>query len=301
MRKEVKFIFLLSLILALPFVSAVEVIQVQEPQKPQAISGFAQIFSSTLFWGFVVVMVGLLITGIIAYFLIKWLIQFIKAQSDAFYQIMRTRVKLSFAQRRVAIKTAWWKFWKFDTGIPIRLVSLNEKNKPIISTAIGWYKGDFQSHEGNLYIAFNMKGNHYLWGFIPKIALLVIPNRKEMKIKESDRKGGFNTITLKNIPTADEILQFNGNEVFLYAQGISNIGYFYYPVLKTKDSKIVDLSVPIYASIQEVAINELLYTQTDLYQKAQKKAIDINPFIRAYMKTGDTNQNVEVPSGSANP
>lgn len=305
MKKEMKLeaVLIASILFAflylMPFASAVEVIQVQEPNQPQVVNPFENIgafFSSSFFWWLVGILIIVIVLGVIGYFVVKWAIKYIKLQNDMFYQIRKERIKLASAQKRLPSSWTWYKCWQYRHNPPIRLVRIDKEGKPHISPPVAYYRGDFQGHEGNLYISFNMKGNHYLWGFIPKTELLIIPNKKEMTIRIHKGRGETEDRKFENLPTVNEIVQFNPNEILLYADGISNTNYFYFPVLKTNDGKIIDLSMPIYAGMQELAVTEMMYSQTDMYAKSSKKIVELNPTVRYVSKTGDNNQSVEVPT-----
>lgn len=291
-------IIVLFFIAFFPLASAVEVIQIQEPTKPTTINPFESIgafFSSSLFWWLLAILILVVILGVVGYFAVKWAIKYIELQSDLFYQIRKERIKLALAQKRLPYSMNWMKFWSYNHNPQIRLVR-NKDGKPTVSPPVAYYCGDFQGHEGNLYIAFNMKGNHYLWGLVPKKELMIIPNKKEMTITIHKGKGLQEERTFTNLPTANEIVQFNSNEVLIYADGISNTGHFYFPVLKTKEGKIIDLAMPVYAGMSELGASEMLYSQADMYSKASKKIIEMNPQVRYVVKTGDNNQSVEVPT-----
>jgi hypothetical protein len=304
MRKGARFIFLFAiffLVFIVPFVNAIEVIQqVQEPQQQQPKgmwAGLWSFFTSPLLWGFIILLLMIGVVGVLIVWLVRVVVRHIKLQNDAIYRIRVERVKLALAQKRLPVRHAFWKFWSYPTDYPIRLARKDDKGRLRLSSPIAYYRGDFQSHEGNLYIVFNMSGNHHLWGLIPQVELIVIPNKKDKKVLSLE-KDDIKDVEIKNIPLADDIVQFNENEVLLYAEGLSNAGYFYYPALKSKDGKIIDLSVPIYESIKEVALNNIMYVQTDLFAQVSKKIIDLNPYARYSNKVNDNNQSVEVPTGS---
>lgn len=307
-EKREFFIFVIAvifLILFSHFSFAKEVIQVpaepQQPQKPQGIlASIGQILTSPWFIGFIIIILAIIIFSFIVYWVIRLIIKYYKLQNDAIYRIRCERIKLAMAQRRKTVNHSFLKFWSYPKDYPIRLAKIDENGKLRISNPIAYYRGDFQSHEGNLCIVFNMDGNHHLWGLIPETELIIIPNRKEMKIKSLNEKTEMTEeITIKNIPVADDIVQFNENELLIYAEGISNAGYFYYPVLKAKDGNLINLSVPVYESIKEVALNNLMYVQTDLFSQVSKKIIDLNPYARYSNKVNDNNQSVEVPTSSS--
>jgi DNA-binding cell septation regulator SpoVG len=299
--------FVIIALLILNPVSAVKVVQEGTGEQPQQKEGFMSIlgsvFSSPIFWGAIVIIILVVVFGFAVYFIVKFIIQFIKMQDDSFYRVRKERIKLASAQRRMGIKSGWFG-WGYNKNPPIRLAQRvkDSDGKIVLRTSqpVAYYSGDFVSHEGNHYISFNMKGNHYVFGLIPKTELLVIPTKDKIEIKSLDIKGNIKTTTMDNLPTAKDIVQFNDNEIILHAEGISssNNGMFYYPVVKTQDGKMIDLSMPIYHNINNVAVEEVLYNQTDSYSKAMKKMPDINPYIRAINKTGDGNQSLEIPSSS---
>jgi len=297
LKKEMIFVSIfLLLFLSIPFIQGATVVQVNEPTKAPPKS-FMQNFFSFLTSKFFIwtVVIFLIIIGLIFLiaFGIRWILGFIKQQNNIFFQMRSERLKLAKAQRRYNSK-AWLKYTK---NTPIRLAYHDEKGFLRISNPIAYHKGDYMSQEGNLVIAFNMDGNSNLFVF-PRAELLIIPNKKEMKITTRDGTGKIKDIELKNIPTAKEIVQFNDNEILLYAKSITKAGNFYVPVLEAKDGSIIDLSTPVYASLKDVALGELLYEQTDLFSKVAKRSIDLNPHLRYQIKASDTNQSVEVPTGS---
>lgn len=280
-----------------------EIIQIEKPaeqptQQKGVLATLWGFFTSPLVWGTIILLLLLGFGGVIIVWLVRTVARHIKLQNDSIYRIRSERVKLALAQKRLPVRHNFLKFWSYPTEFPIRLARKGTDGKLRLSSPVAYYRGDFQSHEGNLYIVFNMSGNHHLWGLIPQMEVIVVPNRKEIKVNTFDSNGKPEEVIIKNIPMADDIVQFNENEVILYADGISNAGYFYYPVLKSKDGKIIDLSIPIYESIKEVAINNIMYIQADSFAQVSKKIIDLNPYARYINKVNDSNQNVEVSTGN---
>jgi hypothetical protein len=148
-------------------------------------------------------------------------------------------------------------------------------------------------------ISLNLLGNN-TWLLFPKRSLLIIPNKEEIEIPIGKEKDGkIRTAIISNIPKADTIVQFNPSEILLFAESISSVGEFLIPVLKSKDNKIIDLSIPVYHTIQEVAMHELMYEQTDMFGKLSKKGMEVNPDIRARIKLADSqNQNLDLPEST---
>lgn len=298
-RGELVFAILFLLLFALPFVSSAQQQIIQTPTGDQqgqpkgAWESFVGILQSPAFWwGFVIFL--LIIGAIIGIgFLIKWFLNFIKQNEHVFYKIRIEKMKLAKAQKRYPSK-AWL---HYEKNTPIRLVTKDALGKPHISQPVAYHRGDYTSHEGNIIIAFNMKGNEIMW-VIPKVELLIIPNKKQLTIQTRNSEGQTETVTLTNLPTAKDLVQFNENEILIHAESICNSGFFYFPVVKTEDGQVIDLSIPIYASMKDVAVGNLLFDQTHEFVQIAKKSVDMNPHLRYDMKRSDTNQSIEVPSGS---
>lgn len=290
MIKKTSVIFLLIILLFLPITLSATTIQVNQQEEQQSKgfwAGFTNVLKSKIFWfvivGFIII-IGILI-GIL--FIVRWVVQFIKLKNDLFYQLKIKRIKLAKVHKTYPSS----KFFKFKKNTPIRLVKINEHGKPIVTKPVAYHKGDYITHEGNIVIAFNMEHNKK-WFFIPLTEILMIPNYDTISYVE--KRGDSNKkIEIKNIPTARNIIQFNEDEILLYADSISNTGQFYVPVLKSKDGKIIDLSFPIYQKIKNVVIGDFLYEQTEEFSKVAKKSVDWNPYVRIGTKLGDTNQSVD--------
>jgi hypothetical protein len=300
MKKGANLVFtilFLALLFGIPLVSsAQQVIQVptgDQPAKPKgAWDSFVSILKSPAFWWGLFIFL-LIIGAIIGIgFFIKWLIGFIKQGDDVFYKIRKEKMKLAKAQKTYPSK-AWL---KYEKNTPIRLMRKNSEGKAYLTKPIAYHRGDYTSHEGNIVIAFNMKGNEIMW-VIPKTELLIIPNRKEINIDTRDAEGKSITVRLKNIPTAKDLVQFNENEIILHAESICNTGYFYVPVVKTENGEVLDLSIPTYATLKEVAIGNLLFEQTHEFVQVAKKSINMNPNLTYDIKRSDSNQSIEVPTG----
>lgn len=299
MKKERKSIKLISIILIvsilfLSFVSAVQTIQVSQEQTQAKKSIFGNTFSflkSNIFWGAVIIILFIVIIAVGLFFLVRWLVKFFKERSDIFWCLKAERIKLSKIQRRYGSKH----FWKVHKNTPIRLVK-KENNKLIISQPIGYHRGDYTSNEGNVIISLNLAGNKKYW-FIPITSLLVIPDKDRMEISFKDEKGKKQNVIMDNLPRAREIVQFNENEILIFAESLSCVGLFYVPVLKTEEGKIIDLSLPVYQSLKEVILGNYLYEQSADFVALSKKAVELNPFIRGYAKISDSNTSVEVPQG----
>jgi hypothetical protein len=300
LKKEMIFVsILLCIFLSIPLIYGATIVQVNEPTKAPP-KTFWQNFTAFLTSPFFIwtVIIFLIIIGLIFLiaFGIRWVMGFIKQQNNIFFQMRSERLKLAKAQRRYNSK-AWLKYTK---NTPIRLANKDEKGFLRISSPIAYHKGDYMSQEGNLVIAFNMDGNSNLF-VLPRAELLIVPNKKEMTITVRDATGKTTDVELKNIPTAKDIVQFNDGEILLYAKSITKVGNFYVPVLEASDGSIIDLATPVYESLKDVSLGELLYEQTDLFSKVAKKSIDLNPHLRWNIKSSDSNQSVEVPTGTGNP
>jgi hypothetical protein len=294
-RKEICFLALiLMLILSVQFINAVTVVQVEDTQPEQkgVFDDLGALFKSNIFKGFLVFVFLFTILAVILFFVVRAIIKYIKLRNDIFWQLKSKRQKLAKIHRRYPSKH----WWKVEKNIPIRLVKKREDGKVIISNPIAYHRGDYLTHEGNVVISMNLKDNKK-WFFIPITDLLIIPNREEIKItQKKDKDGNLNNIVIKNLPKPEDIIQFNEDEIQIFAESLSVVGMFHIPVLKAKDGKIIDLSLPVYQTLKEVILGDYLYEQSSEFVGLAKKSMDLNPFIRAITKTSDTNQNIDVPS-----
>jgi hypothetical protein len=290
-KKGVSLVFIL-LILLVPFISAQQVVQVAQEQPAQKTNLFSSAFGflkSPIFWYIAIGLAILILVVIGLFFLVRWLVKFLKERSDIFWKLRTERIKLAKIQRRYPSKS----WFKVEKNTPIRLVH-NNNNHLFVSQPIAYHRGDYMTHEGNIVISMNLRNNKK-WFILPITDLLVIPNREKMEITRRNDKGKTEKVTIENLPQAKDIVKFNEDEILIYAESLSNIGMFFVPVLKAQDGKIIDLSLPVYQSLKEVILGEYLYEQTDEFTKLAKKSMDINPNLRYQIKSGDTSSAVEVP------
>lgn len=279
-------VIFLILILFLPFIFGQQVVEVQKQEtKKNFLTAPLEMLKSPLLWGIILFLVVLILIVIGLVFLIKWLVQYVKLRNDIFYKLKSERLKLAKIHRRY--NSNHW--WKVEKNIPIRLVRKTE-GKISISQPIAYHRGDFKSSEGNLIISMNLAGYKKFFVF-PVISLLIIPNQEEIEIKTIKNK-----FEILKLPKAEEIIQFNESEILLFCEGISNTGMFYIPVLKSKEGKIIDISLPIFQSLKSVVLGDYLYEQTDEFSKLAKKSMDINPNLRYATKLSDSSNTVELPS-----
>lgn len=286
-------ILLILLVTFMPLVFSATVVKVDNaqptPEKPSPWTSIKDFFMSPLFWYGLAIFVFIILLGICIFFFVKWLVKYFKERSDVFWLLKNDRIKFAKIQRRYEAKH----YLKVSQNPPIRLVK-EENGKMVITRPLGYYRGDYVTNEGNHLIAMNLEGRKKMFIF-PITDLLVIPNKKSVSIDQIDEKGKSVSVEIKGIPTADEIIQFNENEVLIYAQGITQMGFFVIPVLRTKEGKIIDLATPIYSLLKEVIIGDYLYQQTSEFTHIAKKSIDMNPNLRYEQKSLDNSGTVEVP------
>lgn len=292
MKKIQVFILIVATFLLFNIVSAVTVVQAPPPTtteaKPSLFSGLS-FMKSPIFW---LIMLGILLfLGLLIgfFFLIRWLAKFIKQQNDLFYKLKVERMQMAKIHRRY--NSSHW--WKVEKNIPIRLVKM-ENGKPYFSRPIAHHRGDYTTHEGNVIIACNFIGKKVYW-FIPEVDVLVIPDRESILLEHRDKETDKKIIDeIKNLPRAKDLVQFNEGEILIYAESFSKVGEFFIPVIRNKDGKVLDLSMPVFSSLKEVALGNYLYGQTSDFGVLAKKSMEINPQVRAIQKVADTNQSVDV-------
>jgi hypothetical protein len=275
------------------FVLSAQVVQ-QQPQEEKKKGFFDSVLGvifSPLFLGAGLILILFIGLAVGAFFLIKWLIKYFKEQRDVFLFLKRKRIKMAKTHKRYSARH----FLKVSKNTPIRLVRKNN-NRVEISSPIGFYRGDYSTHEGNVMIALNLINMKKMLIF-PITDILIIPNKESVKVHKKDKKGEDISYEINNLPTARDIVQFNESEVLIYAESLSNVGEFIIPVLKSKDGKVIDLSLPIYHTLREAILDNYLYDQTSQFATVSKKGLEINPFIRTIQKINDAGQNSETPTG----
>ena len=275
------------LLILIPVVISQTIVEVpQETEQKNYFEGAFGFLKSKVILSVVVILIVVIVLLVGAFFLVRYLVTFLKKRDDIFYKVRKERIKLASTQRRYPAKH-WFKVHK---NTPVRLVR-KEGERLIISSPIGYYKGDYITHEGNFILSMNIIGYKFWW-FFPTTEVLIIPNRKEVITKNPDS----NKVETIILPLAKDVLQFNENEVLIFAESISNTGMFFVPVMKSKDGKVIDLTLPTYNSLKNVVLGDYLYLQTDEFGKLSKLSMNINPYIRGAMKVADTSQSVEIPS-----
>ena len=283
----------LIILILINLVISQQTIQVQQQQTQEKEGFFSKYLGfllSPLFWGIVIFIAFGILIVIGIFFLIKWLIKFIKNQNDIYYRLKNDRIKLSKIQKSYPSKH----FWKVNKNIPIRLVKRNQLGKISVSDIIGYHRGDYTSHEGNIIISLNLKDKKK-WFVFPITDILVIPDREKIIINQIKKNKADDTlITIDNLPRARDIIQFNSNEILIFAESLSFSGLFLTPVLRTEDNKIMDLSIPVYHTLREAVLNDYMYEQVNSFAVLSKKATEINPYLRSITKLQDASQNVDV-------
>lgn len=294
--KKKGLVFALIVLLFINLVYSAETIVVQnpEPAKEGFFSKYFGFFKSPIFWGIMFFLLLFLIVAIGMIFLVKWLVGFLKRRNDIFYRLLKDRIRMAKVQRRYP-SSHWLKTYK---NTPIRLVRKDENGKAHISNPIAWHRGDYYTHEGSLVISVNLVGNKK-WFFFPKTEILVIPNKEKVELIGKDEKGKSKKIIIDNLPQVKDIVQFNENEILLYADSISNLGSFYVVVMKSKNGKVLDLSLPIYQMLKDAVVSEYLLEQTSEFVNIAKKSINMNPHITSSVKLADSNQSTEIPSNTS--
>lgn len=292
MKRGLFHLVIVFLILSLPVVISQTVVsQPAQPEKKSMWSVFDFLKQGWFWWiviGFIIIV--LILVGI--FFLVRWIVQFFKNKNDLFQQLKTERMSLAKIQRRYPSKS-WLKVQK---NTPIRLVKRDENGIPKVSPPIAYHRGDFTTSEGNVIISMNLKNKKKFW-ILPITDLLIIPNKEEMTFTTRDRDGKASMTTVKNLPKVKDIVQFNEEEILIYAESFSNAGMFYVPVIIAKDGKVIDLTLPVFQSLKEVIIGDYLYRQSTDFVDLSKKAVDMNPVLRFNMKSADSNASTEIPQG----
>lgn len=133
----------------------------------------------------------------------------------------------------------------------------------------------------------------------PRNDLLIINTKPKMTIYEKKEviTGTKREVVKvsKEIDLPIDFAVFGQNEIILYAYSIDMDirTNFYYPVLKDKDGRIINMFFPTYENMKEVVVESYLFDQTDDFVKVAKKSIDLNPLIRGHNKVLDNSSSIE--------
>ena len=276
----------------IPLVSSATNVVVTQPtpKKPSFFETYFGFLTQAWFWYIVLGFLVIVAILIGLFFLVRWIVKFIKSRNSLYYLLRMERMKLASVHSRYKSNH----FYHVHKNTPIRLVR-NVDRKLHISEPFAYHRGDFVSHDGQLNISMNLVGDKK-WFIFPVKSLLVIPDKDSVEVQVRDEKGKQKTTIIAGLPRASQIVQFNQREILLFIESVSQVGLFYIPVLKTKDGKILDLSLPVFQSFKEVAVGDYLYQQSADFVDIAKKSIAINPNLNYEVKSRDANQNVDIPS-----
>jgi len=276
----------------IPLVSSATNVVVTQPtpKKPSFFETYFGFLTQAWFW--YIVIGFLLIIGILigVFFLVRWIVKFIKSRNSLYYLLRMERMKLASIHSRYNSKH----FFHVHKNTPIRIVK-NINGRLNISEPFAYHRGDFTSHDGQMNISMNLVGDKK-WFFFPVKSLLVIPDKDSVDVQIRDEKGKQKTITIEGLPRANQIVQFNQNEILLFIESVSQSGLFYIPVLRTKNGKLLDLSIPVFQNFKEVAVGDYLYQQSADFVDVAKKSMNLNPNLSYSVREKDANQNVDIPS-----
>lgn len=249
-------------------------------------------FTTLLLGAVAIIVLAIAFLAIIGFVIYK-VYQMMKKRDDLMFKVRRERLKLCKAQR--SYKSKGWLPWNFKKNTPIRLMKYewrDGKPYPILSQPIAWHHGDFASNEGNLIISAYIPGNRFLLVF-PRPELIIINNRPERRIKIGKVEHSY------KLPVARDIVQFqhDPNEIILNADGLSDAGEIYVPVLRDQTGNPIDLATFAIDNMMNVGISHLFNEQINSWAIANKKAVDTNPYVRIMQKTSDSNMSVEQHPG----
>lgn len=273
-------------ILSFPVLSAQTISIVEKGQSPEPQQTLFQTVMS--YWWVLIIIIailGLLLWGLII------LIKKIKEGQDVWFQIKKDKKKMCLIHKDRGRVRA---FFKFEKNCPIRVCYTNSNQ--LHAKTVGYYRGHYLSHEGNLCILFNCRRK---WLFLPLADILFINVKETHTLSKREAvTEGKNTKVVHidyDVKFPHNFYQFTPDEVILYARGIDvdyRTGYFY-PVLKDKYGNVINMALPVYESVKQIAIEGYLYDQTDDFVKVAKKSIDLNPMIRGVNKVSDSSSSID--------
>lgn len=295
MRKYITLLLLLFILViyqsAFVYSASQTISIVENPEPTKEDFSIGKFFKR--YWVFI--LVGfLLVFGLI--FLLIYIINKIKEGRDVWYQVWKHKKHLSKIHRD---KWRLRAFFRYSKNNPIRIIY--HEGGQVFTKVIGYYKGHYTSHEGNITMMFNCRRK---WLIFPRSDLLILNTRAKMTIYEKKEvdKGTKKEIIRdsKEIDLPYDFVTFGQSEIIIYAYAIDMDirTNFYYPVLKDKDGNIINMFFPTYENMKQVVIESYLFDQTDDFVKVAKKSIDLNPLIRGHNKVLDNSSSIETQESS---
>jgi len=273
-------------ILSNAVLSASQVIQVVENPKEQSVSGLTAFLKSWWIW-----LIATLIIVALILWLLVYIIKKLKEGKDIWYKITKDKKYLCKMHRdKQRIK----KYFRMSKNSPLRL--FYKENDEVRTKTIGYYRGHYTSRDGNITIMFNCRRK---WLIFPKNDFLFINSKEKIIIVRKEINDTGIKKEVKNIEEVYDlpknIVSFNQDEILINAYSI-DMDYrteFFVPVLKDRQGNVINMALPTYESMKQIAIEGYLYDQTDDYSKVLKKSIDLNPTIKAHNKISDSSSSIE--------
>lgn len=279
-------IFIVFLLFSTIVYSAETISVVENPQVQKESTGIKGFLKRN--WVFILLIFVCL--ALLLWFLI-WLVGKIKEGRDVWFQIWKHKKHLCKIHRDKWRNKA---FFKFRKNSPIRIVYQDNNN--VHSKVVGHYKGHYLSHEGNVTILFNCRRK---WLIFPKNELLIVNTNPDMIFYETKQVIKGNKMETERVPVTTKLpnnfVSFNSEDIIIQAFSIDMDvrTNFYYPVLKDKNGKIINMFFPTFETMKQVVIESYLFDQTDDFVKVTKKSIDLNPLIRGHNKVLDNSASIE--------
>lgn len=287
----------LLILLIIPIVEAqprvIEVTQGEvEPPKT-----FIQSFISTVFTTTIVLGLGaIFILGAIAWVLYV-IVKKLKDDKALFPVLINTKMRLAHIHKNKSYDQRGrlpMSLFRHNYKYPIRC--MYKSGSKFINKEVGYYRGHYYSHEGNLNVLFTVDTK---WLFYPKKELLIINKKEQLKYVEIAKTEDTNKMIEKTLDLPYDFETWTDEGLQLYAFGIDkDVLYgFWFPVLQDEEGNIIDMAFPTFKKLADVAIESQLYTITDLYAQEIKKSVELDSTLKKRVKLSDSSQEVDAQPG----
>jgi hypothetical protein len=328
MPTTIFFVFLL----AISFVSAVEVIQREQPApaKPGVMSPLQGVVDFLMAWWLPLAIIALAFVGLM--FIMKWLKS--KQEKDNIflkdYNQTITLCKMGRNPKRVKQRSFWLVILTVSLFVSMLLlvIALVMNDVSTFLLAIGIFIAGFLislvfrfsgflAHHDAFIIAgknaVKVVGNYIgecvtadgyrnfmLWNsrkyvFWKNVFIIKVNMNDKIRIETVDKEGARAVVT-HELPI-DLILE-GDSLIVVKGEGVDKAGYFYYPLLADVNGNIINMDLFAYARARDTALITTMYQQTEDFSKVQRSAINMNPNVRYIMKTkGDTIAGAEGEGG----
>lgn len=238
------------------------------------------------------IVLGVLVLAYIIVRVILMVLKWIKYKDNEVQKLVETKIKLARAQSHSGYIT---KFLGWKKSTRVYLFYKEKDTGKLTKEPFSVYMGHFIDNEGILWLAFANQPLHFLLWFIPKIEIMMIPTKNEIritKVKDIIKQ----EFTTKKIKTQPIQCHFMDGEVLIETTSIDQVSAefdLYMPVIKDEKGKIIDPTRAQFQMTENLVLKKVQYDILNSYAHNIRKGMEMNVIMKGKQKLGDTEGSVE--------